>query len=327
MKLKTRLTSIASLLTLAQLLSGCVLLPDPYTDTGPGPAIEPIEVGQTVEASLDTTDAKERAFNFDVFQFRGQPGTQVTVTARSKGPGTFIGLSHDEKLKLSSMYFAQDQQVYSKDLNGPHSEVIATLPPDEDGIYYVWLTGFPAGNFGPYSLSVVSGAVPSPDFPQAATAVAATSVSPNTAQPQQTAIATSVEPIYGNTGQYMCPFTEDGTVTAWVEKGMTAAIGANVGGAIGSYAGAKAMENVPFIGGFLGKKVGASAGRNLAINAAGGWEFIKANTDLSFNSLDDMARYMLANNATHPQYADVLKATYGIYPELQQSMAIASRAQ
>lgn len=141
----------------------------------------------------------------------------------------------------------------------------------------------------------------------------------------QAATVTSVEPIYGNTGEFMCPFTEDGTVTAWVEKGMTASIGANVGGAVGSYAGAKAMENVPFIGGFLGRKAGSSAGRNLAISAAGGWDFIKANSDLSFNSLEDMARYMLANNATHPQYADVLKATYGIYPELQQSMAVASR--
>lgn len=49
------------------------------------------------------------------------------------------------------------------------------------------------------------------------------------------------EPIYGNTGQYMCPFTEDGTVAAWVEKGMTASVGA--------YAGQKALEQVPFIGG------------------------------------------------------------------------------
>jgi hypothetical protein len=133
------------------------------------------------------------------------------------------------------------------------------------------------------------------------------------------------EPIYGNTGQYFSPFTEDGTVTPWVEKALTASAGAGIGNAAGAYLGQKALENVPFVGGFLGGMAGKAAGREIALNVVGGWEYVKETSDLSFNSLEDMARYMAAKNSAHPQYADVLKATNGIYPDLMQAMASAYR--
>lgn len=129
------------------------------------------------------------------------------------------------------------------------------------------------------------------------------------------------EPILGNTGEFMCPFTEDGTVAPWVEKGMSAAVGGNVGGAVGSYAGARALEQVPFFGSFLGKAAGEKAGREIAISGAGGWEFIKSSSDLSFNSLADMARYVRAKHTAHPQYAKVLEATFGIYPDFRTAVA------
>lgn len=157
------------------------------------------------------------------------------------------------------------------------------------------------------------------------TALLAGCVSPNQYAAQQIIPAsemTAPEPIYGNTGKYLSPFTEDNTVAPWVEKGMSAAAAASVGGALGSYAGQKALEQVPFIGGMLGNAAGKAAGREIAINAAGGWEFIKESSDLSFDSLEALARYIYVNNSTHPQYAEVLKATYGIYPELQQTMAV-----
>lgn len=148
---------------------------------------------------------------------------------------------------------------------------------------------------------------------------------PSTPAASRAAAVAAPDPIYGNTGKYMSPFTEDGTVAPWVEKGMSASVGASVGGAVGAYAGQKALEQVPFFGGFLGSKAGNAAGREIAIKAAGGWEFIKSSSDLSFNSLNDMARYLHATNSGHPQYAKVLKATYGIYPEFQQNMAVVSR--
>jgi hypothetical protein len=132
-------------------------------------------------------------------------------------------------------------------------------------------------------------------------------------------------PIQGNTGRYMSPFTEDKTITAWVEKGKTAAAASATGGAVGAFAGQQAAkklgESIPFLGGFLGQALGESAGRELAISASGGWDFIKKNSDLSFNSLVDMARYLKAYHSSHPEFAAAMAATYGIYPEFRQAMA------
>lgn len=139
---------------------------------------------------------------------------------------------------------------------------------------------------------------------------------PAIAPPAQLA-AIAPQPIYGNTGEFMSPYTEDGVVAAWVDKALNAKLGAAVGRQAGSYAGRKAMENVPFIGGMLGQRAGDAAGRKIAIEASGGWEHIKETSDLSFNSLDDLAVYLYATNSSHPDYAKVLEATYEIYPDLR----------
>lgn len=130
-------------------------------------------------------------------------------------------------------------------------------------------------------------------------------------------------PILGNSGAYMCPYTEDGTVAKWVEKGMTASLASNMGAAAGTYAGQRVLDQVPFIGGWLGSKLGAATGRELAVQAVGGRKFIKENSDLSFNSLGDMAHYVVAKHSQHPQFAQVLKATYGIYPDFQAAVQAA----
>lgn len=138
------------------------------------------------------------------------------------------------------------------------------------------------------------------------------------------------EPIIGNSGKYMSPYTEDGTVAPWVEKGRAASTGAGVGGFIGAQAGAKLAENIPFVGGFIGQSVGESVGRQVALKMVGGEEFIKANSDLSFNSVNDLAVYMYAKNSGHKDYAEVLDLTQKIYPDLKSAyfpaIAAASRA-
>ena len=121
-------------------------------------------------------------------------------------------------------------------------------------------------------------------------------------------LITAPTPIVGNSGKYMSPYTEDGTVAAWVEKGRNASAGASIGGFLGAQAGQKVAENIPFIGGFLGQAVGESAG---------GEEFIRANSDISFNSVNDLAVYMYAKNSTHKDFAEALKLTQEIYPELK----------
>lgn len=139
---------------------------------------------------------------------------------------------------------------------------------------------------------------------------------PRIAAPQQIAAPT---PIAGNTGKYLSPYTEDGTVAPWVEKGKSASAGAGIGGFVGAQAGQKLAENIPFIGSFIGQAVGETAGRAVALRMVGGEEFIRANSDLSFNTVNDLAVYMYAKNSMHKDYAEALKLTQEIYPELKQA--------
>lgn len=125
-------------------------------------------------------------------------------------------------------------------------------------------------------------------------------------------------PIEGPTGAYMSPFTSDGVTAAWVTKSMQVKAAGQIGSMAGNYAGQKAMEQVPFVGGFLGKKAGNALGRAAAIKAIGGEEFIKSTSDLSFNSLQEMSVYLYANYSSNPEYQKILDATYAIYPEMQE---------
>ncbi len=62
------------------------------------------------------------------------------------------------------------------------------------------------------------------------------------------------KPIQGNSGKYMCPYTSDGTVTPWVEKGMIAKLGADVGGYLGKKAGEEALKKCSFCWWIFGKQ-------------------------------------------------------------------------
>jgi hypothetical protein len=139
---------------------------------------------------------------------------------------------------------------------------------------------------------------------------------PTLASPQQLA-STAPQPIEGNSGEYMSPYTSDGVLAEWVDNAVNAKMGAAVGGAVGAYAGQKLAENIPFIGGWLGQTVGETLGREVALEAAGGEEFIRESSDLSFNSLQDLAVYMYVNYSHTEHYQDALNATWEIYPELK----------
>ncbi|MDO8378039.1 hypothetical protein [Phenylobacterium sp.] len=128
---------------------------------------------------------------------------------------------------------------------------------------------------------------------------------------------TAPAPIEGSAGRYASPFTSDGVTAGWVTKSMQVKAAGQIGSMAGNYAGQTALEQVPFVGGFLGKKAGAAMGRGIALKAIGGEEFLRSSTDLSFNSLNDMALYMYVNYSANPEYQKILDATYAIYPEFQ----------
>lgn len=135
--------------------------------------------------------------------------------------------------------------------------------------------------------------------------------------PPSPAELSAPSPIEGNSGKFMCPYTSDGTVCAWVEAGKNAKMGAQLGSALGSYAGQKAMEQVPFVGGFLGQKAGAAIGREVAIKSMGGMDAIKNGSDLSFNSIDNLIVYIYVNHSTHADYQSVTQLIGELYPDFK----------
>lgn len=132
------------------------------------------------------------------------------------------------------------------------------------------------------------------------------------------------EPIQGNTGKYMSPFTTDGTTSGWITKSMQVKATGQVGALAGQYAAQKALENIPFAGMF-GKQIGEQAGRAVALQSIGGEAFLKETSDLSFATAQDLADYVKANHADHPEIGKIMAATYAIYPDVQQAWLMARR--
>lgn len=156
------------------------------------------------------------------------------------------------------------------------------------------------------------------------------------AEIQQANAAAQVEglAIQDNSGEYLSPYTSDGVTAEWVNKAINAKMGSSVGSAVGAaagaYAGRKALESVPggsllgsLFGGMAGSKAGQNLGRDAAIQASGGWEYIRETSDLSFRSLNDMARWMTTVHGQKRNFQEVLKATLQVYPELQPALASA----
>lgn len=135
------------------------------------------------------------------------------------------------------------------------------------------------------------------------------------------------EPRHDTDGQYISPYLADGSLAEWARKGMGAAAGVagTVGGKMladeaGEKAGAALASKVPG-GAALGSLFGRKASKKLAdtatVKAVGGWDYIKSTSDISFNSVMDLAVYMHANHATvDPEYGMALAATMGIHPRL-----------
>lgn len=152
--------------------------------------------------------------------------------------------------------------------------------------------------------------------------------SANTGTPASTTATTTtsaITPIEGNTGRYLSPFTSDGVAAAWVDKAINASLGSSIGGMAGAYAGQKALEQVPFIGGFLGQKAGAAAGRGIALKSVGGEAYLRETSDLSFDNINDMAKWLVQTHASHAKFAEIMKAAGQIYPELTQAYMLALR--
>ncbi|MDO9566816.1 MAG: hypothetical protein Q7J15_08770 [Candidatus Desulfaltia sp.] len=124
-------------------------------------------------------------------------------------------------------------------------------------------------------------------------------------------------PRLDNEGAYLCPYTQDGVAAEWVDKAINAKMGATIGKHAGTFIGQKALENIPFVGGFLGSMAGEATGRAIAIKASGGWDYIKSTSDSSFDNVNDLSVYIYATHSTNEHFQEVLEATMEIYPGLK----------
>lgn len=129
--------------------------------------------------------------------------------------------------------------------------------------------------------------------------------------------AGSFNRIDGNSGRYLSPISSKGLPAAWVGRtDNSSGVGTTLGGMAGSYVGEKALQQVPFVGGLLGRKAGEAAARKMAQQAAGGDAYMRETSDISFNSIDDMAAWLVHHHASSPGFDVVLKAAIRVYPEL-----------
>ena len=134
---------------------------------------------------------------------------------------------------------------------------------------------------------------------------------------------TAPTPLADNSGAFLSPYRCDGTPTEWSNKAMTAGAGA----AAGSMAAGAAVSKVPFVGGFFKKKAQAMGAQTGAVTAAGGMDFIKSTSDMSFNSADELAVYIQAKHAAiDPDFAKRVSAAMAIYPDLKTNYTKAVQA-
>ena len=131
--------------------------------------------------------------------------------------------------------------------------------------------------------------------------------------------------IEGVTGLYMSPFTSDGVTAGWITKSLQVKAAGQIGSMAGNYLGQKAMENVPFVGGFLGKKAGEALGRQAALSAIGGEEFLRASSDLSFNSAQELVDWTMGNYGAREDINQVMQAVIAIYPDVQTPYLVAAQ--
>lgn len=247
----------------------------------PDDVFPPISIGQTVATSPMNT----------LYHFKGSPGDKVTITARSHGASLNLSLLHTANVHspdFNNPMIAQDMEKAASlslfDINGPHAEMLVTLPEDADGIYVIQL--WP--QHGVRSLMLSTGHMPAEDIVQLN------------------------RPRNDNRGKFMFPLKADDSLAGWAMKSAEISRGTSIGNTAGRALG-KVSGGLSSQGLGLAGIAGAAVGHATAINSIGGWGFIQQSSDLSFDSLTDMARYLHYRYADHPQYGLVLGAASSVY--------------
>lgn len=123
-----------------------------------------------------------------------------------------------------------------------------------------------------------------------------------------------------NKGRYMSPITSDGVAAEWVNKSIGVSFGTKTVGMAGAILGGEALRDVPVVGQVVGSSVGArlgeSAGRQIALSAIGGELALAASSDISADSVDLLAGWLVQTHHDHPKISEIMQAAAVVYPEL-----------
>lgn len=233
-----------------------------------------------------------------IHHFTAKAGDVVTVTVRSRGGETGLNLIHTANIfsedgNRPSIGMDMKLADFLFDINGPHSELVATLPEDADGIYLIQITN----PENAASLTLSSGSVPADDIVQL------------------------VRPRPDNAGQYLFPLKSDGSLAEWVTRSGSSTKNLSLGGSLGR-AAARAAGHSGDVAGLVGI-AGEAVGKAIAIESIGGWDFIRHSSNQSFDTLKDMARYLHYRYAKDPRYGQMISAASVIYhPDFEHEMAL-----
>ncbi len=124
------------------------------------------------------------------------------------------------------------------------------------------------------------------------------------------------EPLADASGKYVSPYNINGEPAEWSTKSISAEAGAMAGEMAGEKAADKLASKVPF-GGLLRGKAKSTASSAGAAAALGGWDSIRATSDVSFDSMSDMAVYLHVKHGDEPGYDENLAAAMSLYPEMK----------
>ncbi len=127
---------------------------------------------------------------------------------------------------------------------------------------------------------------------------------------------TAPEPIADSTGKFVVPYTAAGTPAQWAEKAVAAKTGSMAGGVVADKAMDQVTGKIPLAGLMRGKAKEKAAAEAAAV-AAGGWDYIRETSDLSFDNVDDLAVYLHVTHAGGGELAGPLSAAMDVYPSLQ----------
>jgi hypothetical protein len=249
-----------------------------------------IEFGQTIDGVFEPMSearlANRHLANVHTYRFQAASQERITVTVRSGGPDITLVLNKGYRphpLGVGTGAFAAGTEFTLK----PHAEILGVVPKSKKGEFSIEVR---SREPGPYSVTLTQGFAPNLDL---------------WAVP---------EPRPGSSGEFMSPFTTEGKLAPWMQRALIA--GSSSTGRTLAESGVTYLAGTQVAG-----VVDYAIEQHATIRAAGGRAGIKADSDVSFDSLIDLALHLHLLYSNHRDYDEILAILYLVYPKIESSFA------